>query len=64
MVKKFCPRCKNYSYSAATAGRWICPKCGNDLTKMPFLAINRHERKGEARECLLTLVRDNTKKYR
>lgn len=40
MVKKYCPRCGEYSYSACAEGRWLCPICGFDLSKMPVLQIN------------------------
>lgn len=37
MVKKLCPGCRQYSYSAKTEGRWVCPTCQLDLTLMPVL---------------------------
>lgn len=40
MVRKYCPRCKEYSYSAASEREWICPICGYDLTNEQVLNIN------------------------
>lgn len=33
MVKKVCRKCGTSSYSSSAEGKWICPKCGEDLTK-------------------------------
>lgn len=35
MVKKTCPTCGKSSYSASEEGEWICPYCGEDITKVP-----------------------------
>ena len=39
MVRKYCSRCKEYSYSACSDKEWTCPICGNDLTSEPVLNI-------------------------
>ena len=39
MVRKYCPQCKEYSYSACSDNEWICPSCGYDLTAEPVLNI-------------------------
>ncbi len=44
MVKKFCPKCRSFSYSAKTQGRWICPSCGYDLTLKPILMLEQSDR--------------------
>lgn len=40
MFKKYCQKCRNYSYSSYTEMRWLCPTCGNDLRKNKLLNIN------------------------
>jgi len=38
---KFCPWCKQVSYSAATHYKtWICPYCGQELKNEPDYDIN------------------------
>ncbi len=32
MMRKRCPACGKYSYSADKTGTWICPTCGKILT--------------------------------
>lgn len=32
MPYKICPHCQGKSYSASTAGRWICPYCRRDIS--------------------------------
>lgn len=39
MIKKHCPKCKKYSFSASANGKWICPTCGYDLTFKPVLQL-------------------------
>lgn len=39
MVKKYCPKCKSYSYSAYAEGPWICPICGNDIINQKVLSL-------------------------
>lgn len=36
MMKKLCPECDEYSFSAYTGAKWICPKCGSDITSVPY----------------------------
>ena len=38
MFKKQCKRCRKVSYSLSSAGRWICPRCGADITSAPLMA--------------------------
>ncbi len=57
MFKKFCPRCKKFSYSATRGSKWICPTCGYDLTDKPVLPLEATDRGGGYRPCLLTLLR-------
>lgn len=40
MVRKYCPKCGKYSYSACAEGIWVCPTCGYDLSQMPVLNLN------------------------
>ena len=37
MFKKQCTRCNKVSYSLSAEGRWICPKCGADLSALPIM---------------------------
>lgn len=41
MVKKKCDRCRKYSYSTDTSGRWICPYCQRDITHVKSELPNR-----------------------
>ena len=34
MVEKTCDKCQKPSYSSNYQGEWICPYCGEDLTKI------------------------------
>lgn len=34
MVSKTCPKCGKKSYSASDRGKWICPYCGENLSKV------------------------------
>ena len=36
MMKKLCPECDEYSFTAYTGAKWICPKCGSDITSVPY----------------------------
>jgi uncharacterized Zn finger protein (UPF0148 family) len=47
MVKKYCPKCKCYSYSAFSEGKWICPICGNDITNRIVLALEENDQDKE-----------------
>jgi uncharacterized Zn finger protein (UPF0148 family) len=41
MYRKNCDRCNRPSFSSSEQGEWICPICGQDLTKYPiFNAIS------------------------
>jgi len=35
MVKKKCPNCNQDSFSAAVSGKWNCPHCKTDITRVP-----------------------------
>ncbi len=35
MYRKNCCKCGRPSYSSCEHGEWLCPTCGNDLTKYP-----------------------------
>ncbi|PLR68107.1 MULTISPECIES: hypothetical protein [Bacillaceae] len=42
MYKKLCNRCYQPSFSSCSTGKWTCPICSNDLTKMkPIRAIHQ-----------------------
>ena len=34
MYMKKCPECEKKSYSASKQGKWFCPHCKQDLTKV------------------------------
>ncbi len=36
MYRKNCDRCNRPSFSSSEQGEWICPICGQDLTRYPF----------------------------
>ncbi|WP_214780356.1 hypothetical protein [Bacillus sp. ISL-45] len=36
MYRKNCDRCNRPSFSSSEVGEWLCPICGNDLTRYPF----------------------------
>ena len=36
VYRKNCDRCNRPSFSSSEAGEWLCPICGNDLTRYPF----------------------------
>ncbi|HHV65394.1 MAG TPA: hypothetical protein GXX46_10040 [Peptococcaceae bacterium] len=40
MIRKYCPYCREYSYSSSSANPWYCAKCAADLSLEPVLAIN------------------------
>lgn len=44
MYRKNCNRCNRPSYSSSEMGEWVCPVCGNDLTKAPFFYANTLEK--------------------
>lgn len=50
MVRKYCPRCKKYSYSAFSGKKWLCPTCGYDLSDDDVLNINEKSHKEEKEE--------------
>lgn len=37
MYRKNCYICYRASYSSCEMGEWLCPSCGNDLTKQQVL---------------------------
>ncbi len=37
MYRKNCYICHRASYSSCEMGEWLCPSCGNDLTKQQVL---------------------------
>ena len=37
MYRKNCYICYRASYSSCEMGEWLCPACGNDLTKQQVL---------------------------
>ncbi len=41
MLKKYCPKCETYSYSASNCGNWECPNCNYDLTKQPVMNLSQ-----------------------
>lgn len=47
MVRKSCPRCGEYSYSACSERKWACPTCGYDLTGEPVLNIYERSTKDD-----------------
>lgn len=55
MMQKYCPVCGKYSYSAAPETKWLCPECGNDLTK--YAATLPKNNKKEKSKSNLKLVR-------
>jgi uncharacterized Zn finger protein (UPF0148 family) len=36
VYRKNCDRCNRPSFSSSEVGEWLCPVCGNDLTRYPF----------------------------
>ncbi len=40
MIRKYCPLCLTYSYSASTKSPWLCATCQLDLSAEPFLQID------------------------
>lgn len=36
LYRKNCDRCNRPSFSSSEVGEWLCPVCGNDLTRYPF----------------------------
>jgi len=36
VYRKNCDRCNRPSFSSSEVGEWLCPICGNDLTRYPF----------------------------
>ena len=45
MMLKNCPYCKKESCSAITKGKWICPHCGKDITKVKSEVIDNSKLK-------------------
>jgi uncharacterized Zn finger protein (UPF0148 family) len=52
MYRKNCDRCNRPSFSSSEQGEWLCPVCGNDLTRYPFFnaislekVVLKHRRK-------------------
>lgn len=44
MIKKLCPVCWSFSYSADSIGKWLCPICGFNLSHFrgrPANAVDR-----------------------
>ncbi|NLI92267.1 MAG: hypothetical protein GX434_08710 [Peptococcaceae bacterium] len=41
MIRKYCPRCRTYSYSASMEKPWLCATCKLDLGDRPILQINQ-----------------------
>ena len=39
MIKKYCSKCKNTSFSACREV-WICPYCSEDISNQPCCSIN------------------------
>jgi len=39
MLRKYCPHCRTYSYSASTENPWLCATCSLDLGEQPFLQL-------------------------
>ena len=50
MVRKYCPKCKEYSYSATGERVWLCPTCGYNLTNERVLNIGERSDKDNTRE--------------
>lgn len=50
MVRKYCPKCKEYSYSAVSERVWLCPTCSNDLTGERVLNIGERSDKEDIGE--------------
>lgn len=40
MIKKFCPHCRTYSYSASRESPWNCATCNRDLGQEPILELD------------------------
>lgn len=40
MIRKYCPHCREYSYSASAANPWYCANCDEDLSREPVLEID------------------------
>lgn len=38
--KKYCPKCRQTSYSSCAEGIWVCPTCAHDLSQEPVLPLN------------------------
>lgn len=34
MTSKTCVKCGKISYSASSKGKWVCPYCGENLSKV------------------------------
>ncbi len=43
MLKKFCEKCRKYSYSSTGLGTWFCPTCGHDLSSKPIKPLNNND---------------------
>jgi len=44
MYQKNCDNCHRPSFSSSETGDWLCPVCGNDLTKYPYFDAMTLER--------------------
>lgn len=44
MYRKNCNKCHKPSFSSTEFGEWLCPVCGNNLTKEPFFDANTLEK--------------------
>ena len=47
MYMKICPECKGKSYSASKQGKWTCPYCGKDLSKVNVRKPGNNKEKGD-----------------
>uniref|UniRef100_A0A7C1F3F5 Uncharacterized protein n=1 Tax=Ammonifex degensii TaxID=42838 RepID=A0A7C1F3F5_9THEO len=49
MFAKKCPRCDQWSFSAADMGDWFCPFCRNNLKDAPAVSAGRVDVESEIR---------------
>lgn len=47
MVKKYCPKCESFSFSAYEKGKWVCPICGRNLTEEKVLPLEESDLNGK-----------------
>lgn len=52
VYRKNCERCFRPSFSSSEVGEWLCPVCGNDLTRQSFFDATTMEQ--------LSIKRGNT----